>query len=312
MRTAPLRRATALHTTPEDRESQKGFAAAAACYLLWGVVPIYWKQLGSIDSIEVIAHRSLWSLVAVALAMAATSGFAELRALLANARKATASLVAALLLAGNWLIYVYGVNTGRVSECSLGYFLVPLVNVATGRLVLHESIRRMQWIAIGIAAIGVAWMVAKAGGTPWLAFGLAGTWGAYGAIRKQSRVGAMTGLAAETLLTAPLAIGYIAWNESQGIGAFVHGAAATRAWLASTGIVTAIPLVLFAYGAVRIRLATLGLLQYIAPSVQLVVGVWLYGEPFDSARAIGFACIWSGLAFYAVDNLRTLRWKGSR
>ena len=288
-------------------EHARGFAAAAACYLLWGVVPIYWKQLAGIDPIEVIAHRGLWSLVVLLCILAATGGIAPVRRALADPRLVMTSLLASLLLTGNWLLYVYGVNTGRVSECSLGYFLVPLVNVATGRFLLHEPMRRAQWIAIAFAATGVAWMVAQVGETPWLALGLAGPGGTYGALRKRASLGAATGLALETTLTAPLAIAYLAWTEHAGNGAFVDGDVSSKAWLASTGVVTAIPLLFFAYGASRIRLATLGLLQYIAPSVQLGVGVWIYGEAFPTDRAIGFACIWTGLVVYTVESLVALR-----
>jgi chloramphenicol-sensitive protein RarD len=296
-----------LHATPSQHEQQRGFAAAAACYLLWGVVPIYWKQLGAIDSVEVIAHRALWSLAVLLCILGATRGMAPVIHALRNPRTAGIAFVASLLLTANWLIYVYGVNTGRVTECSLGYFLVPLVNVATGRFVLHEPMRRSQWIAIALAAAGVAWMVVELGETPWLAIGLACTWGAYGLMRKRSKLGAASGLALETLLTAPLALAWIAWLEMQGAGAFLSGSLGTKAWLASTGVVTAIPLILFAYGASRIRLSTIGLLQYIAPSVQFVLGVTLYGEAFSPSRAVTFVLIWLGLAIYTIDNVRLLR-----
>ncbi len=299
--------ATHLPPSAPHPEHARGFAAAAVCYLLWGVVPIYWKQLSGIGSVEVIAHRGLWSLVVLLCILAGTTGFAPVRAALADVRVAATGLLASLLLTGNWLLYVYGVNTGRVSECSLGYFLVPLVNVATGRFLLHEPMRRAQWVAIAFAAAGVAWMVAQVGETPWLALGLAGTWGTYGALRKKASLGAATGLALETTLTAPLALGYLVWTEMQGNGAFWHGDLQTQAWLASTGVVTAIPLWLFAYGASRIRLATLGLLQYIAPSVQLGVGVWMYGEAFPVERAVGFACIWMGLVVYTAESLVVMR-----
>lgn len=270
-------------------------------------MPIYWKQLGGIDSFEVIAHRSLWSLATLVMLLAATTGFGAVRDALRDPRMAMRSLFTSLLLAANWLLYVYGVNTGRVSECSLGYFLVPLVNVATGRILLHERITRSQWTAIAIAAAGVGWMVAQQTETPWLAFGLAASWGSYGVLRKRATIGAAAGLAVETIVTAPIALGYLVLVESSGRGAFLGGSLATQGWIASTGIVTAIPLWLFAYGASRIRLSTLGLLQYIAPSVQLALGIALYGEEFSTDRAIGFACIWFGLAIYTIDNLATMR-----
>ncbi len=288
-------------------ERARGFAAAAGCYLLWGMVPIYWKQFGGIDSVEVIAHRSLWSLATLLALLFTTTGFGPVAAALRDPRMAARSLLTSSLLAANWLLYVHGVNTDRVSECSLGYFLVPLVNVATGRLLLHETITRLQWTAIAIAAAGVGWMVGQQQETPWLAFGLAVTWGSYGVLRKRAPISAAAGLTVETIVTAPIALGYLVFLEASGRGAFWGGDASTQCWLASTGVVTAIPLWLFAYGAIRIRLATLGLLQYIAPSVQLGLGIALYDEAVTSDRAIGFFCIWSGLAIYTIDNLASMR-----
>lgn len=288
-------------------ESARGFSAALVCYLFWGVVPVYWKWLADIDPVEVIAHRGLWSLVVLVVLVACQGGAPQLWAMLRQPRLCARHLLMSLLLTTNWLVYVAGVNSGHVTECSLGYFLVPLVNVAAGRFVLHEPMRRPQWAAVGLAAIGVGLMVVQYGEVPKYALALAVSWGAYSLLRKRSPMGAVTGLALETLLVAPLALGWLAWIGSQGAGVLFLGDVGQHLLLVSTGIVTVIPLLLFGYGAQRIRLSTLGLLQYIAPSVQLVLGVGLYGEAFPIGRALAFCCIWAGLVLYSVDSLRQYR-----
>lgn len=284
-------------------EHARGALAAAACYLFWGVVPIYWKRLSHLDSYEVIAHRGLWSLF-VLLGLCALRGeLAQVLAVVRRPRAAARNLFTALLLTCNWLLYVLGVNSGRVTECSLGYFLVPLVNVAAGRFLLHERLRPPQLLAIALAAVGVLAMVVEFGAVPWFALGLASTWGAYGLLRKRSSLGALASLATETLLVAPIAIAFLLWLALRGEGVLAHGSADDLVWLASTGIVTVVPLLWFGYGAQRIRLSTLGLLQYLSPSVQLGIGVLVYAEPFPPARAACFALIWAGLAIYTMDNL---------
>jgi chloramphenicol-sensitive protein RarD len=289
------------------REPARGAIAAAVCYFLWGLVPLYWKQLGGIDPLELIAHRHVWSLALLVILLAFLGGFAAVREALNTPGRIATNLLNAALLTGNWLVYVWGVNTGHVIECSLGYFLVPLVNVAAGRFVLHEHLRRAQWIAIGCAAFGVVLMIFQLGRPPWIALVIAGTWGGYSLMRKRSALGALTGLTAETLLLAPLAVGYLLWRDHTGAGALGRVNASTHLLILSAGVITAVPLMLFAYAAKRMRLSTLGLLQYIAPSVQLVLGIWLYQEPFDRSRVLSFAFIWAALALYSFDNLRQQR-----
>jgi chloramphenicol-sensitive protein RarD len=275
------------------------------------LVPLYWKQLVAVDPLELIAHRHVWSLVLLAGLLMVQGRLADLRATLRSPRALATHLLSGTLLTLNWLVYVWGVNTGHVIETSLGYFLVPLVNVAAGRFVLHEHLRRVQWFAITLAAGGVAWMIVQLGRPPWIALTLAATWGGYSLMRKRSSLGAIAGLAAETLLLTPLALGFLAWQHLHGSGALGHADFTTHVLVLSSGVVTAVPLVLFAYGARRIRLSTLGLLQYLAPSVQLALGVWLYHEPFSSARMLGFSFIWAALALYTADNLLASRRAGS-
>ena len=291
------------HTPAQTR----GALAATLCYFLWGLVPLYWTQLAGIDPLELIAHRHVWSLAFLVVLIAIQGGFAHVRAALATTRSLAINLLGAILLTANWLVYVWGVNTGHVIDCSLGYFLVPLVNVAAGRFVLHEHLRPAQWLAIGLAAGGVVLMIVQLGRPPWIALALAGTWGGYSLMRKKSPLGTVTGLAVETLLLAPLAIAFLFWQHHTGEGALGRVDARTHLLVLSAGVITAIPLLLFSYGAKRIRLSTLGLLQYLAPSVQLVLGIWVYREPFERSRVLSFALIWLALALYTVDNLLAQR-----
>lgn len=302
-------------TSAARHASARGAFAAGLCYLAWGLVPLYWKQLKSIDAVELIAHRHTWSLVFLLVVLTllsrgndgAGSGFAEIRAVFRSPRLIGLNLLRSLLLTANWLIYVWGVNNGHVIECSLGYFLVPLINVALGKLVLHEKLTRLQWVAIALAAIGVVLQFVQLGRPPWIALGLAVTFGFYGLLRKQSPLGPLAGLTVETALLAPLAVGFLLWRQHTGEGALGHVSPWLHGLLLSAGIITSIPLLLFAYGARRVRLATLGLLQYIAPTVQFALGVAVYHEAVSRERLTSFAFIWAGLVLYTADNLRGQR-----
>ncbi len=290
-----------------DANAVRGALAAASCYLIWGLVPLYWKQLAAIQPVELIAHRHVGSLLVVAILIGFQGTLGEVWDALQHRRTAVVHLLSACLLTTNWLVYVWGVNTGHVIETSLGYFLVPLANVAAGRFVLHERLRRRQWVAIGFAIAGVAVMVAQVNQVPWIALVLAATFSSYGLLRKQSPLGSLTGLTVETLLLAPLALGFLAWRHVQGTGALGRIDAWHHVLLLSAGLITAVPLLLFAYGARRIRLSTLGLLQYLGPTVQFSLGLLVYHEPFSRDRATGFFLIWTGLVLYTLDNLMAQR-----
>lgn len=287
------------HTPAQTR----GALAASVCYVLWGLVPLYWTQLGAVNPLELIAHRHTWSLLFLLGIVAWQRDFGAVRAALDSPHKVAINLLGATLLTGNWLVYVWGVNTGHVIDCSLGYFLVPLVNVAAARFVLHEQLRRVQWLAIGLAAAGVVLMIVQIGRPPWIALALASTWGGYSLLRKKSPLGAVTGLTVETLLLAPLAISFLLWQHHTGAGALGRAPATIQILVLSAGVITAIPLLLFAYGAKRVRLSTLGLLQYFAPTGQFFLGIWVYHEAFSRSRMVSFAFIWAGLVLYTVDNL---------
>ena len=260
--------------------------------------------MAAVNALELIAHRLVWSLVFVAALLVWRGGVKEMCTALSTGRGFAVNLLSSALLTTNWLVYVWGVNHGHVIECSLGYFLVPLLNVALGRWVLHEHLRPAQALAIGCAALGVAIQIYQVGHLPWIALAIAGTFGCYGLLRKRSALGPLTGLAVETTLLAPFAAAFLLWQNHTGAGALGHASATTQALVLSTGVVTAIPLLLFAYGARRIRLTTLGLLQYIAPTVQFSLGVLVFHERFTHDQALAFGCIWLGLALYTVDNIR--------
>jgi chloramphenicol-sensitive protein RarD len=287
--------------------SLRGALAALGGYLLWGLVPFYWRPLAAVDAQELIAHRIIWSLVFTAPLLWWLGGFRELFAALGSWRSVGLHLASSVLLTTNWLVYVRAVNTGHVTEASLGYFLVPLINVALGRVVLRERLRAAQGLAIALAATGVALQIVQLGRLPWIALTLAATFGTYGLLRKQSLLGPLAGLTLETLLLSPLAVALLLWRAQAGTGAFGHAPAVTQGLILCAGIITAVPLLLFAYGARRLRLNTLGFLFYVTPTVLFALGVWVYHETFGRARAQSFAFIWTGLALYTADALWSRR-----
>jgi chloramphenicol-sensitive protein RarD len=293
---------------PRDRvvhnaPMQSGVLYAALAYAAWGLFPLYFRQVASVPSLEIVLHRSVWSLVFLLALLALLRRWAWLPPLLRQPRRLAVFALSALLLSANWLVYVWAVNHDRVVDASLGYFITPLVNVLLGTLVLHERPRIGQWMALAIAAAGVLWLTLGAGQVPWVALVLAASFGVYGLLRKTSPLGALEGLALETLLLAPLALPLLAWWTLQGQSALATGEPALVGWLLLAGPLTALPLLLFAAGARRISLTTLGLLQYIGPTIQFALGVWLYREPFGGSRLLGFALIWLALVVYSAEGL---------
>lgn len=285
----------------------RGITYAALSYVLWGLFPLYFKQVAEVAPLEIVLHRSVWSLVFIFAVLAAMRRFAWLRDALARPRQLALFAISALLLSGNWLTYVWAVNHDHVIDASLGYFINPLVYVLLGYLVLHERPRPLQWAAVALAALGVLWLAWQTHRVPWIALVLAGTFGLYGLMRKTASLGALEGLALETLLLAPLAVPLLAWWTWQGHSALANADPSTLAWLLAAGPLTAVPLLLFAAGARRITLATLGLLQYIGPTLQFALGVWVYHEPFDSSRFAGFAMIWLALVVYSSESWWVMR-----
>jgi chloramphenicol-sensitive protein RarD len=279
-----------------------GVLSAALAYVLWGLFPLYFKQLTSIAPLDVLVHRVVWSLAFLLVVLAARRQWTWLRDVLRQPRVLGAFAVSALLLSANWLTYIWAVTHDHVIDASLGYFITPLVNVLLGYTVLHERLRVMQWTAVALAAAGVLWLALQGGQLPWIALVLACSFGGYGLMRKTAALGALEGLALETMLLAPAAFALLAWAASQGTSSFPASSGLVNVLLVGIGPVTAIPLLLFAAGARRIRLTTLGLLQYLAPSIQFVLGVWLFHEAFTPARLVGFCLIWAALVIYSAEG----------
>jgi chloramphenicol-sensitive protein RarD len=261
---------------------------------------------------QVIAHRIVWSLLFVFGWIFFRGELGSLREGLVNRGVVLRLALSAALISGNWVAYVYGVTHGRVVETSLGYFIGPLVNVLLGVVLLSEKLTRTQWTAVALATLGVGYLTFMTGGLPWIALTLAFSFACYGFVRKLVQIEALPGLAIETLLLAPLAVGYLLWSESAGVGALGHEGSVADAMLIASGPLTAIPLFLFAQGTRLLPYSTIGLLQYIAPSLQFMCGVFVLHEPFDHARAIGFALIWTALVIYAGEGVRLSRRQQTR
>jgi chloramphenicol-sensitive protein RarD len=281
--------------------------AALGAYACWGLFPLFWKHLSAVDALEFIAHRHVWSFVCAALLLAILGGWRDVLSACRQPRVSGATFAASALLTINWLIFVWGVNHGQVIECSLGYFLTPLVNMLLGRYVLGEPLSVRQSWALVLAAAGVAVLVVKVGHIPWIALGIVATWAGYSLLKKTTRLAALPGFALETLLLTPFALGYLAWLAVGGHGALGHVDAPTTILIFASGAVTALPLLLYAAAARSLPLTTLGLLQYLVPTSQFLLGWLLYHEPFTADRAFAFALIWTGLAFYGADLLRRNR-----
>ena len=284
-----------------------GILYATLAYAAWGLFPLYFHQLTNVPALEVVLHRTLWSLVFLLGVLIVLKRWAWMPALLRQPRVLGAFALSALLLSGNWVVYVWAVQHQHVVDASLGYFILPLVSVALGYVFLHERPRPGQWLAVAVAAAGVLWLTVQTGRLPWIALVLALTFGFYGLLRKVASLGALEGLVLETMLLAPVTmavLGYWAW---QGQGVLLHGDAAAIGWLLLAGPLTAIPLLLFAAGARRIPMATMGILQYISPTLQFALGVWIFNEPFQVSRLLGFALIWAALLVYSLEGWWTSR-----
>ena len=291
-----------------DTDYRRGLVATAASFLIWGVVPIYWKAIGSISPSEMIGWRVLWALPFAGLCLAVLGGASQVRATLKRPRLVGILAVSAALVAVNWFIFIEAVADGRVMETSLGYYINPMVNVLLGFCCLGERPRRLQWIAIGLAAVGVTVLVVAVGELPIMALALAVTFGLYGLVRKLAPVEALPGLFIEVLLVSPLAVLWLVWLAREpGMPAWFGADLATQWLVPLSGAITAIPLVLFAYGARRLPLATVGILQFLAPTGQFLLATFVYRETFTSAHAATFAFIWTGIALYLLDLRREAR-----
>ena len=282
-----------------------GLAAGVGAYLLWGLFPLYWPLLEPAAAVEILAHRIAWSLVLLAAALALTAGFAWLRQL--ERRQVALLTLAAVTVTVNWGMYIYGVNSGHVVETSLGYFINPLVTVALGVAVLGERLSRAQAVAVAIAGAAVAVLAIDYGRPPWIALTLAFSFGSYGLMKKRAGVDGTQSLAFETGVLALPATAYLLWLGARGEGTFTSEGTGHVALLVGSGIATAVPLALFGAAAIRIPLTTLGLLQYIAPTIQFAIGVLIYTEPMPASRLAGFALVWVALAIFTIDAVRGAR-----
>ena len=289
------------------RSDTKGLWYALGAYGLWGLLPIYWKLLLPVPALEILLHRMVWSLVFLALLLWVNRRWQELRTVLAERRTLALYAAAALLLSANWWIYIWAVNAGFIVETSLGYFINPLVNVVLGVILFRERLRRGQWAAIALAAAGVAYLTWAYGQPPWISLALAFSFACYGVLKKVAPLGASAGLTLETALMSAPAVAVLLYWQARGSASFGALGPGTDLLLVGAGAATAVPLVFFGAAARRLPLSIVGIMQYIAPTLQFLIGVWIYDEPFGLERLIGFSMIWLALALFTAEGLWSRR-----
>lgn len=288
---------------------RRGLWMAVASFVLWGLMPLFWHALKAVPSLQIVGHRIVWSALLVGIWLAFARGGGWLRTALASRRLTGLLAISALLIGVNWGLYIWAVNAGHVVETSLGYYINPLLNVLLGVLFFHERLRPAQWLSVALAGAGVAWMTWQVGHLPWIALSLALSFGLYGVVRKVAQVDSVVGLGVESSYLFLPALALMLWGETHGSGGFIaHGDTVGWGWLIGLmlvvgGALTALPLIGFAYAVRRIPLSLVGFLQYIAPTLQLLTGVLIFGEAFDAAHAAGFGLIWAGLAVFAGEGL---------
>lgn len=303
-----------MHDDPPGNEPPDltGALCAFLAFLIWGLSPVYWKTLQGVGAFEIILHRIVWSFVFLMPLVVAGRQWQALKLAVGSPKILVILLCTAILVGGNWLIYIWAVNNGRVLQASLGYYINPLVNIVLGTVFLHERLRRRQIAAVVLAVLGVLNLTVRVGVVPWVSLALAFSFGCYGLVRKVAAVGALVGLTVETmLLTAPAGYWIVHLHRARS-GSFLSEGGSTDLLLIGTGILTATPLLLFNLGAKRITLTTLGFIQYTAPTGMLLLGITVFNEPFTGIQAVTFGCIWSALAIYSWDAVRMQRQKGGR
>jgi chloramphenicol-sensitive protein RarD len=289
-----------------QRDTGLGLLSATAAFLLWGLIPLYWRVLHGVPAGEVLAHRIAWSLPCLLLLLWARGAFGELGRALASPRTAVTLLVTTLLIGGNWFTFLWAVTHDHVLDSSLGYYINPLVSVLFGFLFLGERLRRAQRLAVGLAAVGIGILTARHG-LPWISLTLAVSFGLYGLLRKVVDATPMVGLFVEVALLWPLAVGYLAWLALQGSGALGTRGTGLSLLLAASGPITVIPLLLFTYGTRALTLSTVGFVQYLTPTGHFILAVMVFGEPFSRAHLVAFAFIWAALLLYSLDLRRAMR-----
>jgi chloramphenicol-sensitive protein RarD len=279
-----------------------GILSTAAAFTIWGIFPLYLRLFKNIPALEILSHRVIWSILLVLVILAVRKQWSWLSKIVQQPRIGLIFVASAAFLATNWVVYVWAVGEQRIIDASLGYFITPLFNILFG-IMLGERLRNAQWLAIAFAASGVMWLTLGVGQFPWIGLTIAVTFSLYGLLRKTAPLGPLEGLAVETLVMLPLAALFLLLPNSGSSDSFTAGDPLLSALLVAAGPITTVPLLLFAFGARRIPMSMLGLLQYIGPSIQLLLGIWLYHEPFGGNRLIGFALIWAGLFVYSVQGL---------
>ncbi len=281
---------------------KKGLLYAFLAYLTWGLFPIYWKLLHQVDAVQLIGHRITWSFIILMIIIFVTRQFRDFKKAAINRQVITIYFFAAIMIAINWLVYVYGVNANYIIETSLGYFINPLLSVLLGVFFLHEKLRPFQWVSVAIAAIGVIFLTFVYGQIPWIALSLAVSFATYGLLKKLAPLGSLYGLTIETGLLFIPALIYLIYLDMTGSGAFMRQTPVTTYLLMGAGVVTTIPLLLFASATKNIPLSMVGIMQYLTPSMQLILGIYIYGEKFDQSHFIGFAIVWLALIVFVIEG----------
>jgi chloramphenicol-sensitive protein RarD len=299
------KRADAIYQTLSDlhilTQDLRGLASAGAAFLIWGLSPLFWKMLVRVPAGQLLAHRVLWAAVILVVLLGLKRRLSEITTLFNDRATLLVLALTTALISSNWLIYIWAIVTDRIIQASLGYYINPLVTVLLGMLILKERLTRAQWLSFGLAAAGVGSMIWQQREVPWIALSLALSFGFYSLLRKQVRAQAVAGLAIETCILAPVALAYLAGAELTSTGAFGRLGSGTNLLLLSSGLVTALPLLLFTYGARRLTLTTVGFLQYSAPTLQLLLAVFLYREPFTTLHLAAFVLIWVALVIFSWD-----------
>ncbi len=288
-----------------ESKSQNGLLYGFTAYLIWGLVPVYWPHLQPATPLEILCHRIMWSLLFL-LAIGVRK-YSQVIATLRDREKVKLLALASILISVNWGLFIWASITKQLLDSSLGYFITPLLSVAIGVVIFKERLRPIQWIAVGIAAMSVVYLTFVYGKPPWLALALAFSFGLYGYVKKLAKVPALESLTIETIFLAPFALGYLSWLEISGAGTFGHAGLNHGLWLASSGVVTAIPLMLFTAAAIRVPLTTMGMLQYLGPTLQYFIGIRVFHESMPYSRLFGFALTWVAIAIFSFDALNNRR-----
>jgi len=285
----------------------RGIAYALGAYVIWGLFPIYWKWLRDVPAVQLVSHRVVWSCVILCAVILLARDWANFAALARAPRVVGVYVIAALLIAANWLVFIWAVTAGYVIESSLGYFIVPLVNVLLGVMFLHERLRPWQWLSLGLAATGLLYLSFVYGKVPWIGLAIGFSFGTYGLVKKTAPLGSLHGLTLETGILLLPALGYLLYCDARGDGAFLHGGALRDLLLVGAGVVTTGPLLLFASAAKRVALSQMGFMQYISPILQFLLGILVYKEPFSWTQSVGYFIVWTALMIFAIEGVLSYR-----